>query len=166
MISDGVNGGFYANWMDALYPYMKNLNLMMCPSAGKQTISWGIPDGQPMSYGYNPTINGCFTCGSPIIPAKLSAIRQSSGFIMIFDCNIIMGVAASGCIEHYWLVTCNYAWAMPHNNGINVGFADGHARWFHYDDPYIMQGANIPDLPQANNGTSPHWYLTPAPPGS
>jgi len=160
-IADGTNAGFWVNWMDTMYPYIKNLKLMVCPTAKNNTVSWW-GGKQPISYGYNPTINGCF--GGPIIGANISEVKRPSDFIMIWDCNIAMGVAMSG----YWAVRVMgpvNTWANPHSDGINVGLADGHAKYYKYNDEFIQKGAgSYKDHPDGMGcGSSPHWYLYPWP---
>jgi len=162
-IADGTNAGFWVNWMDAMYPYIRNLKLMVCPTAKKNTVSWW-GGRQPISYGYNPTINGCFWGGGPIIGAKISEVKRPSRFIMIWDCNNPMGVAMSG----YWAVGCmgpSNTWANPHSDGINVGLADGHVQYYKYNDEFIQKGArSYKGKPDGQGlGSSPHWYLNPMP---
>ena len=150
--SDGLNGiGNWMNWTDAIYPYLKSLNVFLCPTA-KRNRQWSTLQ-QPVSYGYNPALNGCLVQFQPIVSKKLSLIKSPSRFIMLYDCSTVINMAVSGA----WLVQSMSPgnWAVPHKDGINVGFADGHAKWFRYDNALISEGAL--------DYTSTHWYVYPQP---
>lgn len=103
------------NWRDFVQPYIKNNQVWICPSQKKD---------RPASYGLTYAIH-----------------RKSMGYWD--DPSCVVAVAENvGYQEKYWGVlplscdpdTCSNAYIDPrHNNGLNVGFADGHAKWLAKD---------------------------------
>jgi prepilin-type N-terminal cleavage/methylation domain-containing protein/prepilin-type processing-associated H-X9-DG protein len=80
-------------WYHMLYPYMKNIQVMNCPSENGVVWTTGTYTGT-IPYGYNnvsaATINCSPTCGVHLGPindagASLAAIEDPSGTIMITD---------------------------------------------------------------------------------
>jgi prepilin-type N-terminal cleavage/methylation domain-containing protein/prepilin-type processing-associated H-X9-DG protein len=152
---DGKNAGFWITWMDLIYPYVKNIKLMLCPSAVDYK-KWSMPK-QPASYAINPALTNMVSAAAHnIIGVNVSELQEPAGFIMMYDCNDPMGLSMSG----YWL-TVQMGPASPglnpHKMGTNMGFADGHAKWYKWDDEYIQKGSH--DGP--GWGSSPHWYINP-----
>ena len=128
-------------WGDLLQPYSKNYQLLECP-----TEAWpytylrpvGLPNPLICSYAL-PNIthdingNGCLR-----VPGeKMANIRDPAGTIIMVD---------STSSEIYTGGTANYTLAGPngvtdlgtgtvrrvpkrHNDGFNLGFCDGHAKW-------------------------------------
>ena len=55
-----------------------------------------------------------------------------------------------------------YGLSARHNDGLNVGFYDGHAKWWKFDNCWVTNaGAAIPDCTQPGNratvGPNPFW---------
>lgn len=103
------------NWRDFVAPYMKNKQILVCPSQKKD---------RPASYGLTYAVQRK-SIGSWDDASSVVAIAESVGFQ-----------------EKYWGVlplsadpaTSSNAYIDPrHNNGLNVGFADGHAKWLAKD---------------------------------
>jgi prepilin-type N-terminal cleavage/methylation domain-containing protein len=127
--SDGNPGGNWVSWMDMIYPYVKSVQIFVCPSAT-------APVDNP-SYGYNQGISGAarpeygsIPAYSP--PAAAAEIQRQSEVIMHFDYN--SAFAALGNANNYR----NYAEdtnpntrrvMAPHFDGTSFSFADGHAKW-------------------------------------
>jgi prepilin-type processing-associated H-X9-DG protein len=82
----------HADWPEALYPYMKNREIYICPQA---------PD-IPVGYAYAPSLSG-----------RPSKSLQDPRAVMVFWDRLPGGSLP----------------AFRHNEGINVGFADAHAKW-------------------------------------
>jgi prepilin-type N-terminal cleavage/methylation domain-containing protein/prepilin-type processing-associated H-X9-DG protein len=167
--SDGKNNGYWVTWMDMIYPYIKNIKLMLCPSALEyKTAWWGL--NQPASYALNPDLSDMVNASAhDIIGKNVSELKEPAGFIMIFDCNHPMSLSMSG----YWAAGSmgpSNPWANPHKLGLNIGHADGHAKWYRWDDAFVQKGARTwRDNPTGGSGygsgvgSSPHWYVYPMP---
>jgi prepilin-type N-terminal cleavage/methylation domain-containing protein/prepilin-type processing-associated H-X9-DG protein len=160
---DGLNAGYWVTWMDLIYPYIKNIKLMLCPSAVDYK-KWGMPK-QPASYAMNADLDNMLYAGAhDIIGRNISELKEPAGFIMIFDCNDPMGLSMSG----YWYTVQMGPSApglSPHKMGSNLGFADGHAKWYKWTDDMIRKGAySWAGHPDGQGvGSSPHWYVSPYP---
>lgn len=88
-------------WMDEMYPYMRNEEILRCPEAPE--LGYG--------YAFNADLSG----------ANLDEIDNPSEIVLIFDSRLGTRNAAGG----------PEALADPprHNDGNNYGFVDGHAKW-------------------------------------
>jgi len=84
------NGNTYTTmlWYHALYPYMKNRQIMNCPSSSKIVWSTTSYTGK-IPYGFNssaPTSATCpSNCGVTLSKASLGSIEDPSGTLMILD---------------------------------------------------------------------------------
>ena len=102
-------------WKDALFPYVKNINMYYCPSIGKK--AWG--------YGYNVYL--CSSdCNHPNDTATAMAeIKNPSEVVFCAD------VAPDGenNTAHDLILVYQQS-AQRHNGGQNWCFCDGHAKYF------------------------------------
>ncbi|MBP8954360.1 MAG: DUF1559 domain-containing protein [Armatimonadetes bacterium] len=112
-------------WYDDIMPYMKNRQILVCPSK---------PDWNPSApthktgYGLNETV---FPSGSgspwPVPSIPLSAIQSPSETIAGADKNqgnvYIVGVSFAGSTAWPYNVDTR------HNDGANFAFMDGHAKF-------------------------------------
>ena len=116
----GCAGENFVAWFDVIQPYIKNRQIMVCPSdqvgylCGWKGVQNGLnPDAAhpQQSYGYNCNFNHL----------RESKIGHPSETAQIGDnCrNIDFNGTDLGC----------YYDDPRHNDGWNVGYADGHAKW-------------------------------------
>ncbi len=109
-------------WTDIMMPYVKNTQIFRCPSDNSPHAFFNTL--APSDYGYN----FCDVRNTPD-----SQIKTPAQYGVIFDwpvaClkNITSG---GGChdtclIPHGWTT----ARTPPHNEGINIAYYDGHAKW-------------------------------------
>lgn len=97
-------------WYNMIEPYLKNTQIWVCPSR-QRSISYGL--------------NTCIDMWS------LGQIKSPSGLVLIHD-------SYNGFSYH----PTHYGWddflknsndnataKAPHNEGLNYGFVDGHAKW-------------------------------------
>jgi prepilin-type N-terminal cleavage/methylation domain-containing protein/prepilin-type processing-associated H-X9-DG protein len=120
-------------WLAYLYPYVKNSQVYKCPSDGKPytatSASWGLP-GMTIygSYGYNATL-----VGSPDSSGSLAQIVYPAQTGVIVDSAYAGHSHYTGSNSWeffaYTLTNCSTYMGARHNDGANVAFADGHAKW-------------------------------------
>lgn len=127
--SDGNPGSNWVSWMDMIFPYVKSVQLFVCPSA---TASRDTP-----SYAYNQGISGTarpqygsLPAYSP--PAAAAEIQRQSEVIMNFDYNSAF-ITLGSAINYRNIATNANAstrrQTTPHFDGTTFSFADGHAKW-------------------------------------
>jgi prepilin-type N-terminal cleavage/methylation domain-containing protein/prepilin-type processing-associated H-X9-DG protein len=143
-----------SNWFyGALEPYMKNKQILICPSdttalyAG--VTNYGINYGLFSSAeGIATNIKGCYTQGGKALgkigkPAEVGLYGDAEncaypGNAQVFDKAANAWVAASP------YTTCGRA-SNRHNDGLNVAYCDGHAKFITYSsnsgpgNPWILK---------------------------
>lgn len=127
--NDGTRDRILA-WWELLQPYIKNRQLMVCPTEGR-TWGSGCPyspdlggygmnnvDDRPGGTGY-AGLSGV-SLGKIVRPADTILFVDSSCLAEYEDCRALGGVGVPGgwCGTQY-----------RHNGGFNACFADGHAKW-------------------------------------
>jgi len=116
---------FGVAWYDDLNPYMKNRQLLVCPSKKAWNPSAST---HKTGYGLNHTV---FPSGSgsptPVASVSLAEIEYPSETIGAADKNqgntMVVGVRFSGSTAWPYNVD------PRHNDGANFFFMDGHAKW-------------------------------------
>jgi len=111
-------------YMTQVYPYVKNAQLFQCPSSAPRLSSTGNRrGGLPRTYGFN--CRGQGTSGGKM----LARFQRPAETITILDTNGGLAKSRGGdqrsngnCGHNYWSIN-------RHNDGVNVGFMDGHAKW-------------------------------------
>jgi prepilin-type N-terminal cleavage/methylation domain-containing protein/prepilin-type processing-associated H-X9-DG protein len=118
------SGGQAFWWYNSMMPYMKNSQMLKCPSASTYAIGYA----QHFNWGYYQMYvrastgalwGGAVALGSIQYPAETSMFAEANG-----------STTMNGCFNSAG--TWGYAmWgADRHNDGMNVGLVDGHAKWF------------------------------------
>lgn len=143
------DGQTWNTWPFQIEPYCKSWDLMACPSTKK-----GAMDYQGLHYPVWPT----YAVTTPIVtgaaPIPMAAVTSPASKIFLADSNHpVLGneqgwLTASAC--GHWVcgnnVLTTHKWMVPHNDGLNVGYIDGHSKWVKaqklYDD--IQAGAANP----------------------
>lgn len=138
------NTAWTALWFHMLYPYMKNIQIMNCPSESKPVWTDGTYTGN-VPYGYNylgaSNANWCGAegCGVNLGPtnkagASLASIEDTSGTIMITDSKYylvavdgyrrqINADGSGGCPD-----SVRRCAAARHLGTIGTLFVDGHVK--------------------------------------
>lgn len=142
-------GDHRITWMDIIYPQVKTLSVFRCPSVSDLTHA---------SYGYQPAYGGEIgNCQNYLLPAacppqrvtmKMSQINRPSEVIMITEMN---STAPSIAPLAYFVQPVHVSWAVhglnnykpsqaiPHLEGGNQLYADGHAKWLNFGTMNAMK---------------------------
>jgi prepilin-type processing-associated H-X9-DG protein len=136
-----TTGGMCSQWASVIYPYVKNIQVYGCP-ASNDSPYWVATAGYPgmhvqaCDYGYNPSLgaNGC-GCGNALVnvwpPLKQSMINHPSSLINV-DAVATAGYYGFTNPDAPQVNGYPYNEESRHNNGGNVGYCDGHAKWLSY----------------------------------
>jgi prepilin-type N-terminal cleavage/methylation domain-containing protein/prepilin-type processing-associated H-X9-DG protein len=140
-------------WTDTLQPYVKNKQIMICPSAqnSKYGDTWNLRSF--VSEGYNQTISGWYWpdasgCGNMILPT-LMQISYPAKNVMFADS--MSGELSQGYRGYLfgntglnvpYTATVGGSLAARHSEGTNLTFFDGHAKW--YKGTAILGNPNAP----------------------
>ena len=141
--------GAYWTWMDSIFPYVKNLSLYTCPSAPKKASSYGINmamtnTGCVGSYQENYVTPYIVNGPSASVPTiSQSQIPATAKLVMYLDALVFSdGSTQYGSMQMFpYLIyqTSDYkksnfgsstTVANRHNGGVNITFADGHAKYY------------------------------------
>lgn len=103
-------------WYARVAPYMKNTQILLCPSRSPHVNAMPPSGDHPHAADYSPNyyINHVVTYNS------LGKVDRPSETAMIAD-----NIGADYCYMPWWS-----SYAVFHNDGGNVGFFDGHAKWY------------------------------------
>jgi len=196
--NEGAPGMFQAQWNFTIQPYIKNQGLLRCPGDPSTQVMRKLNAADPdveASVLYNDWLSQAFsgfqTFGLSDFVAPADTITFTEGKMWGMNSNgrngmpflaENVGCLITGVREGSW--TPGWAWDfcnnsnasgnVPrpfHNGGVNIGFADGHAKWFKVVDGEgasrrSLLSQNLPWIkhmsPQQNgqdiNG-SPRWDL-------
>jgi prepilin-type N-terminal cleavage/methylation domain-containing protein/prepilin-type processing-associated H-X9-DG protein len=139
-------------WTDTLQPYVKNRQIFVCPSAINSKYGDIWADRGFISEGYNQTISGWYwptsPCGDMILPV-LTQIDFPAKNVMFADSP--SGTVAAGYRGYLfgntglnvpYTQTVGGSMAARHNEGTNLTFFDGHAKW--YKGSTLLGNPNAP----------------------
>ncbi len=139
---DDGNGNNFYYFQAGLYPYIKGNHyhkdtVFVCPSQANTSDANAWTSG----YGLNTTLCGripwgetCRSLGSVTSPASTYLIYDSScpgcGFVNWSSPNSAYYFPGEGAYNGVSAPTSDPSYSTPrHSGGINVAFADGHAKW-------------------------------------
>ena len=141
-------------WPHQLQPYIKNWQIYDCPSSqyrGDMTYHLTYYPSRP-DYA---VMNNIFRIGPGPLPD--ARIQRPAEKWFIGDANHpVLGdirglLTASACGQ--WTCGANvnttHVWQVPHNEGLNIGYCDGHAKWVNGNAAWDAQlaGAMNPTAP-------------------
>ena len=132
--------GGYMLWPTSVFPYVKSIQMFSCPSSS--TIWTGNYTGS-MSYGFQSYLSGI----------ALAQFNQPSECCVYADMAERGTVGANGDSYNYndYLSSTNgngIEFGALHNEGGNVGYADGHVKW-----------RKLSDVPTRGT-SSKFWYYS------
>jgi len=137
----GISGVRYIYWYDNLQPYIKNTQCLYCGSTrflyGMNRYITTQTSGSPTNY-YGTPMAPLQKPAEKILMADCAGDSSAhNGYgnrvCMIYYRYVIGGDPAVNCRGHLW---------PAHNEGCNVAFADGHAKWHAIDDEFVGQTAS------------------------
>jgi len=126
------NWAGYGQWVNPIFPYVKNKQIFACP-ANEDSFAQGAPHAN-----FNPPP---WPDGTPCAPfdyglagglgrEKLGQYDEPARLIMICESNL-PDPYSWGHLYSYPNCGSQTFGAWPHNDGANIGLADGHAKWYH-----------------------------------
>ena len=123
-------------WYVAIYPYVMNISLYDCPSTSERWHGRWMQDD--FRYGYNLHLNA----------RTLGEITRPAETLVIVDTNAAGRAIAD---PHPYEINENFrlrTYIDPrHNEGANMVFADGHAKWNRVPGPDAMENNQAYDIP-------------------
>jgi len=121
-------GTGWLNWATQIYPYIKNDQLFTCPSNPSYTwaSNWASPDAY-FGYGLNYWLTYFYYY------IAMANIARPAETIWFTDCDYYVVYPTYYLYTYPTNVTYGqggYArLQLRHNDGVNCGFVDGHAKW-------------------------------------
>jgi len=124
--------GGTGTWPNAVMPYMKNWQILICPSRTASHADQASVTGSYPHYGLNGASSGTGGMSGTALgliqaPANTVLIGESNWYTSSDPTNTTYG--------RYHIDKPDYAtnygwWIHPHNDGRNIGFCDGHTKWY------------------------------------
>lgn len=138
-IGSATTWGTYQTWEGLIYPYVKNSQVFICPSAiDSNTTSYVITGG--LGYAASAARNalganydGLFAleiqeCGGTVV--RLASVKKPAETAMIWDVYNMASEGYSYCQLYVSGGLTGRGWLDPrHSDGANFLFADGHVKW-------------------------------------
>ena len=133
MPSNGVGGGGYVCWLWLLYPYHKNPQLYLCPSAKEKGRGWTYG----MALGFGGTVD---SSGNTVQSYSVSPWPVLKGSERYRENKILVGDGRAGLKTASPYGTTGQAYTFfaagyqdsQHSFGSNFLFIDGHVGWLPY----------------------------------
>lgn len=131
--SGSANQGYWFSWMDAIYPYVKSLEIYDCPSNYFYSTSADRYSG----YGYSDAISGYKTNeynnnvwpSAPYAALRTAAITRVAEITLLEDFNTYINAVMSPYTIGAGARTATDVIRTPHLAGANIAYADGHVKW-------------------------------------
>ncbi len=131
--TDSPNNGHYVSWMDSIFPYVKSVQIFICPS-GSDLQTYG-------SYGYSSCISGSYgpnyKSGVPYAPMSMAAVQRPSEVMMLMDWNYLYNSIANPSTSGYMRSNRTNR-IYPHLDGGNIAYVDGHVKWMNKNDTFYI----------------------------
>jgi len=122
----------YANWAQAIYPYVRSIEIYQC----KSNRGW-TQNSNPASPATSYVLNGFAA------ERTEAAVTEPSRYILLWDYRYLTSYAVANPVPTGW--SWYPGWA-PHNEQHNCLYFDGHVK----NMPEQMFRANMQDLPPGN----------------
>lgn len=126
-------------WCRRLEQYVRDSHVFECPAI--KTTSTYEKMGYPIGYGLNDNVGGGIDFYAVLQPDQLIVVgddaddhTKAKGWYFMMDWDTRLGDNAAPPADR-------------HEGGANMAFADGHAKWFKYEDVGFRDVAKHPDPP-------------------
>jgi prepilin-type N-terminal cleavage/methylation domain-containing protein/prepilin-type processing-associated H-X9-DG protein len=128
-VNDGSYSNYWMTWMDEVFPYVKSLQVFVCPSQpdnyrdynGNQ--SYNVP-----YYGYNKYGNGI----------AAAQVDQPSITMLGMDMHYYY-ISSTGCSSRTLILNTDPRFT-PHLEGSNIMYFDGHSKWLAHNNAAFQSG--------------------------
>jgi prepilin-type N-terminal cleavage/methylation domain-containing protein/prepilin-type processing-associated H-X9-DG protein len=123
----------HSNVFEGLQPYAKNLQIFVCPSDSVHNCAsanvpggWGVEwSNVSLSYGYNVNLQ-YYSLGSIARPAETAVFADMIERPYFYADGDVLASGGRGISRGH---SDRVGRAARHNEGVNIGFADGHGKW-------------------------------------
>ena len=105
-------------WFKSIDPYIKNTQILLCPSVGGGTAATSPATDYNMN-DFNLTPGGC----------KLGNIQQPASTLLLNERIRTQNNYAEHYSDWNWRLTSEMSTLTRHNDGLNVTCCDGHSKW-------------------------------------
>ncbi|MBQ7256091.1 MAG: DUF1559 domain-containing protein [Abditibacteriota bacterium] len=125
----------YYTWADAIFPYVKNVKMYVCPSGDRHAIGYSMNAnlvGSTGCFGINAISNNDYTTHSMSeVPNPSETVFVCDAPIATWNHSSCMGVGVYH-MTNFTTAASPTAWqgAIRHNGGANFTLMDGHAKYF------------------------------------
>jgi prepilin-type N-terminal cleavage/methylation domain-containing protein/prepilin-type processing-associated H-X9-DG protein len=143
---------------EQLYPYLKNCQILVCPSAADKVVSTVWPCAGDVrlrcqtNYGFNAGQDGAWSLRGK----SLAAIEEPVKTVMVADAWAKVQVLKGQPVGLWWVggdkwTADNYSYGISnrHSLGASFLFFDGHAKWIHRTAFHVQRDykTTTPDAP-------------------
>lgn len=159
LTSAGAASDHFFTWMDYIYPYTKNWRIFACPSNGRKEYPGYCMNVGVGGYGVHfmkPGWTGGFyghgaTMSEILVPADAMLTLEYNGQYNLYV------YPSPNCYDSY--VKNDKQSVIPHNDGANISYCDGHAKWMRYDrlTGYFPSGSGLPWNPFVDHYNFGTW---------
>ena len=129
----------YSNWMDSLYPYVKNNSMFVCPSGLKNVPGYAYSTNMMGLYSGDGTVANWVAPTAAMIPSTSETVcfadaGQYGGAKGVINAEpkyfwTAAELTANG-FENFFETVSQWKTASRHNGGANFTMADGHAKFY------------------------------------
>ncbi len=129
--NSGGSTTHYETWMDYIHPYVKSVQVFVCPSYSPANANVPWPN-----YGYSVAMSGFDVRTTRFggtsghwVPISTAAIKRTAEVVAIMEYTYPMNYVAEPNVMYSNVANpANTQWT-PHLGGGNLVYADGHAKW-------------------------------------